>query len=125
MRPLAESPEGTAGQAVVFIAVENSGPACHLRGVLSFAVLENGRLAVARENPLSYRMHQDFRHGKTMLFDVWWSNWCGSRRAAFTARVSLAHAKAGVSYTVLPVCLSHATGSRVTARSLSYKEASG
>ena len=118
VRPLLESPEGAAGQAVVFIAVRNSGVACHLRAVLSFAVLENGHLATVRENPLSYRVHRDLGHGKTVLFDVWWSNWCGSRRGSrFTARVSLGHSRAVSRYPLLPVCLSRVSGSRLTARS--------
>lgn len=121
VRPLAESPEGAAGQAVVFVAVENTGTMCDLQSTLSFAVLERrARVTRVRENPRSYRVHQSVGHGKTVLFDVWWSNWCGSHRASmFRARVTLAHSTAAVQYRVLPACLSRGTASRLTAVSQS------
>ena len=121
VRPLVESPEGTATQAVVFVAIRNSGVACDLKAKISFGVLGiQHRFVAVSDNPLNYHVSQDLKRGKTALFDVWWSNWCGSRRpAAYTARVVLGHHSASVRYTVLPVCLSRTSRSRLTLRAQS------
>lgn len=112
--PLVYSLEGTATQVVAFVGVENHGPACGLRGVLSFAVLEGGRIARVRGNPIIHRLVRDFAHGRTVLFDVWWANWCGSPRVSrFSARVALGRARDTARYPLLPVCLSRAARSRL------------
>ena len=114
VRPLVTSLEGAATEVVAFVGVVNRGPACHLRSVFSFAVTERGRLARVRTNPLRRWLRRDLAHGRTVLFDVWWSDWCGSQRAAqFSARVTLGRSRAFARYPLLPVCLSRAGSSRL------------
>lgn len=100
--------EGTATQAVTFVAVLNTGPACALHAAASLTVVEDGKkLSAVRGNPVTYEANWKLRRGQTLLFDAWWGNWCGGRqRSRFRARATVGKSTASAPYSVLPVCLS-------------------
>lgn len=111
-----ERTEGTATQAVAFVAVLNTGAACALRTAASLTVLDDGKkLDAVRGNPVTYEANWKLRHGRTLLFSAWWGNWCGGhQKSRFKARSAVGTSTVSVAYSVLPVCLSSHHPSRVT-----------
>jgi hypothetical protein len=106
--------EGTATQAVAFLSILNRGVACRLIATASLTVVRHGaRVVSIRGNPVSYRINQTIAHGATMLFDAWWSNWCGSRSDAFRVRGVIGALTASGPYNVLPECLGARASSRL------------
>jgi hypothetical protein len=106
--------QGTATQAVAFVSLFNEGSACSVNATVTLAVVQRGTLVSSiRGNPVSYRIAGPVRHGVTALFDVWWSDWCGDRRA-FDTRAAMGSLTATAPYHVLPDCLGRNDRSRLT-----------
>jgi hypothetical protein len=99
---------------VAFLSILNRGVACRLIATASLTVVRHGaRVVSIRGNPVSYRINQTIAHGATMLFDAWWSNWCGSRSDAFRVRGVIGALTASGPYNVLPECLGARASSRL------------
>ena len=113
MRLLAPQTQGTATQAVAFVAVRNSGAACSFTAPVSLTVVDRGRrVRSVDRNPISAVLKGGLPHGILTLLDVWWSNWCGTR-ATFDARATFASQVRTAPYRVLPVCISRGSPSRL------------
>jgi hypothetical protein len=112
---LALQPQGTATQSVAFLALaNNSQAACLASGKAVFTVEQNGRPAKVRNNPLTLpvRIRLLAEQNKTVPGDVWWNNWCGSRRKINLA-VRFDGSVARSPFSVLPVCLDRKDSSRL------------
>ena len=113
LRLLAPQTQGTATQAVAFIAIGNSGAACGFTAPVSLTVLvRDRRVRSIDPNPISAVLKGGLPHGIVTLLDVWWSNWCGER-AMFDARATFASQVRTAPYRVLPVCLGRGSPSRL------------
>jgi hypothetical protein len=105
--------QGTATQAVAFVAVRNNGPACSFTAPASLTVVVDGaRVRSIDRNPISAVLKGGFPHGIVTLLDVWWSNWCGTR-AVIDARAMFASQVRAGPYRVLPACISRGSPSRL------------
>lgn len=107
--------QGTATQSVTFLALtNNSRSTCLASGKAVFTVEQNGRLATVRNNPLSMpvRIRLLPKQSKTIFHDVWWNNWCRSRRKIDLA-VRFNGSVARSPFSVLPVCLDRKSPSRL------------
>jgi hypothetical protein len=105
--------QGTASQQVVFVGLRNNGAACRLTSTASLSVEQDGlRVASILGNPVRYRIVGTFPRGKVWLFDAWWSNWCGDRRA-FRARAVMGTLTATGPPRQPPPCLGAASASRL------------
>jgi hypothetical protein len=108
--------QGTATQSVAFLKlIDKSRRLCLASGEAVFTVEQNGRPARVRNNPLSVpvRIRLLAKQSKTIFNDVWWSNWCGSRRnidLAVRFDGSIVHSP----FSVLPGCLDRKDPSRLT-----------
>jgi hypothetical protein len=107
--------QGTATQSVTFLALtNNSRAACLASGKAVFTVEQNGRPAKVRNNPLSMpvRIRLLPKQSKTIFHDVWWNNWCRSRRKIDLA-VRFNGSVARSPFSALPVCLDRKDSSRL------------
>jgi hypothetical protein len=105
--------QGSASQQVVFVGLRNSGAACRLTATASLTVAQDGlRVASILGNPVRYRIVGTFARGEVWLFDAWWSNWCGDRRA-FRARAVMGPLTATGPPRQPPPCLGAASASRL------------
>jgi hypothetical protein len=110
---MAPQTQGTATQAVAFVAIRNSGAACSFSAPASLTVVEQGaRVRSVDRNPIGAGLKGGVPHGIVTLLDVWWSNWCGTR-AAFDARATFASQVRAGRYRVLPACISRGSPSRL------------
>ena len=107
--------QGTATQSVVFLALTNTSQSvCRASGKAEFTIEQNGQPAKIRDNPLSLPVHSRLLAGqkKTVFNDVWWRNWCGSRRKIDLA-IRFEGSVARSPFSVLPVCLDRKSPSRL------------
>jgi hypothetical protein len=107
--------QGGATKSVVFLALANKGEsACLASGKAVFTVEQNGRPARVRNNPLGVPVHSRLpgKQKEIAFNDVWWSNWCGSRRDLDVA-VRFDGSIARSPFSVLPVCLDRKSPSRL------------
>jgi hypothetical protein len=107
------STQGTATQAVAFVAVLNDGSACRVDAIATLTVTQAGRpVRSILGNPVRETIHATIGHGITTLFDAWWANWCGNRRA-FRAQATFGPGSASGPYQVLPECITRSAPSRL------------
>jgi hypothetical protein len=113
VRLMTPQTQGTATQAVAFVAIRNSGSACSFTAPVSLTVVDDGaRVRAIDPNPISAVLKGALPHGVVALLDVWWSNWCGTR-GVFDARATFASQVRAGPYRVLPECISHVSSSRL------------
>ena len=105
--------QGTATQAVAFVAIRNSGAACSFTAPASLSVVDHGRRVRSLDpNLISAVLKGGLPYGIVALLDVWWSNWCGTS-VMFDARATFASQVRAGPYRVLPVCISRGSPSRL------------
>jgi hypothetical protein len=89
--PLSLQAQGTATQAVFFLAIRNPQHlTCSINVPAVLEITENGHRAPISDNPLRARLHATLRRQSTLwpASGAWWANWCGSRQGfSLTARV--------------------------------------
>ena len=113
MHLMAPQTQGTATQAVAFVAIRNSGAACSFTASASLTVVDHaGRVRSIYRNPIGAVVTGGLPHGIVTLLDVWWSNWCGAR-VMFDARATFASQVRAGPYRVLPECISRGSPSRL------------
>jgi hypothetical protein len=100
--------QGTAMQSVTFLNVRNPEHlTCSISAPVIFEVTQNGQRARVAGNPLHARLHATLRGAKSVYSvvpnDVWWGNWCGSRKGLrMTARIGSRTVASRFNY--LPYC---------------------
>jgi hypothetical protein len=90
--PLSLQPEGSATQAVFFLAIRNPQRlTCSITVPVVLEITENGHRAPITDNPVRAMLHATLRRVKSTTWPAsgaWWANWCGPRKGFdITARV--------------------------------------
>ena len=105
--------QGTATQAVASVTIVNRGVACLLATSTTFTVRRDGaRVAAIVSNPVRLRIDGTLYRGSTLLYNAWWSNWCGARRG-LRALATVGALTSSARYRVLPVCDTRGAPSRL------------
>jgi hypothetical protein len=105
--------QGTATQAVASVTIVNRGEACLLVASTTLTIRRDGaRVASIISNPVRLRIDGTLYHGTTLLYNAWWSNWCGAR-SGLRALATVGALAASARYRVLPVCNTRRSPSRL------------
>src|SRR5207237_4490326 len=98
--------QGTATQTAIFLLASNRGrEPCVLTGTAGFEIVQRDHKARINGNPFSRRLETTLAPGRTVTPDVWWANWCGSRRE-LSVVVRLRRRAIRAPFRVLPACIS-------------------
>ena len=105
--------QGTAGEAVASITVVDRGVACRLATSTTLTIRRDGAtVASIVGNPLRLRIDGTLYRGSTLLYNAWWSNWCGERNG-LGARAAIGALRASARYRALPACDARRSPSRL------------
>ena len=105
--------QGENTTAWISVGVRMTGPSCSSSGVVKLTIALSGKRAEIRGNPLSRRIQGVFNHRQTTVVRADWSNWCRSREGV-RLRVSFGDLITVEPFSVLPVCLSPKSPSRLS-----------
>ena len=98
--------QGTATQTAIFLLASNRGrEPCVLTGTAGFEIVQRDHKARINGNPFSRHLETTLAPGRTVTPDVWWANWCGSRRE-LSVVVRLRRRVIRAPFRVLPACIS-------------------
>jgi hypothetical protein len=106
--------QGTSGSAVIGI-LARARARCALAGVASLSILQAGRRASVKGNPLALRLKGVLVPLKSRLAaHAWWIGWCNSRKGLrLVVRYRTLVVRVAPQY--VPRCDSRAAGSRLVA----------